>query len=94
MGIPFINREFYYICAKKPSGGYVFIGPYSSEAEAKNKGFEKLKGVLFEVEKSRYRDLSRATRELKAKLLDRTGNLDESTQRVAHDYKEQPQENE
>lgn len=76
------QREYYYIFATS-QGKRVFLGPYNTEEEANRIGFEKLDGN-FECIPLPTRDRSRATGMLKARLLDKSGDLENSLERVKH----------
>lgn len=76
------QREYYYIFAVS-QGKRVFLGPYDTEEEANRIGFGKLEGN-FECIPLPTRDRSRATGMLKARLLDKSGNLENSLERVKH----------
>ena len=61
----------------------VIIGPKLTESEANRFGLEKFEGE-FEVFGLPTRDKAKATSMIKAKILDRTGNLEEALRRARH----------
>ncbi len=83
MGIPFFGKQYYYIITK--AGGELFVlGPYNSENEARQKGFEKLSGILYDIKKYPTRDLSRATRMAKYGRFDDDDDMDALGARAKH----------
>ena len=85
MVMRYFGQKYYYITGQKPSGGYFFLGPYSSESEARIKGYDALKGLMFDVFTSKHRDPRRAQAEYRPDILKETGSIDEATQRITHD---------
>lgn len=64
-------------------GRLVILGPYNSEEEASQFGFQKL-GSDFETYDLPTRDKSRATSMIKARILQQTSNLGIALQRAKH----------
>lgn len=73
---------YYWISATK-EGRKILLGPYKTEDEATEKGMEKL-DISFDVIPLPTSDESRATRMLKAKILEDTSDIDVSLKRVSH----------
>jgi hypothetical protein len=80
----FPGQPYFYIAGEKPSGGAFFLGPYETEAEARIKAYEQLKGVVFDVFKSKHRDARAAQSEYRPTILEKSGSIDTATQRITH----------
>lgn len=80
---PGSNPAVYYWITGNYNGRLFVIGPKSNEQEAYTMGYEKL-DCPFDVVALKTRDKGAATGILKARLLERTGNLDQALQRARH----------
>jgi len=79
------ERQYYWIMAThQPTGRAVILGPYATEDQASQVGFEKIDGP-FEVLPLPTRDTGRATKMLKYKRFDRSARLEEALKRAKHD---------
>lgn len=76
-----LRKDYYYLVFKYQGRLRVWLVPdCRSEAEAKQKGMQKLSNILFEVEKRNYKDAGRVMQESKAKWLDQ-GDLNTAMSR-------------
>lgn len=64
-------------------GQPVILGPYTSEEEASQVGFEKL-GGNFESYELPTRDKSKATSMIKARILNKTSDLETALRKAKH----------
>jgi hypothetical protein len=79
-----IDKTYYWVAAVTSlTGQLVVLGPYDTEEEANQVGFEKVGGT-FSVEPLRTKDVGRATRVLKYKRFHQTANLEEALKRAKH----------
>lgn len=69
-------------------GKPVILGPYRTEEEASNFGFQRL-GSNFETYDLPTRDKARAASMIKARILQQTSNLDTALQKVRHQLPEE-----
>lgn len=76
------GRKFWYIMAVTNEGRVVSLGPYMEENEAMGRLTEFSEGELFQYNT---RDLSKATRQMKAELLSRGTEPDEAVKRMLHE---------
>lgn len=76
------GRDYHYVVATY-RGRRVLLGPYATEDEANEIGFEKL-DVPFQVHTLPTKDRARATSILKAEVLSETASLGESLRRIRH----------
>jgi len=76
------SRTYYWIWAEE-NGRHILWGPYQSNEEANRKGFAKLH-CYFEVVPLRTRDEGTASRLLRARLLDDSGDISGSFKRIKH----------
>ena len=74
--------QFWWVVAMEEGKRYV-IGPSYSEQDAWDLGYQKL-DCPFEVRALRTRDTATATRMLKGKQLQETGNLGDAVRRTRH----------
>lgn len=77
------SHNYYYIVTKH-EGNLIVLGPYNSQREAQQKGFEKLNGILFDIKTYPTRDLNRATRAAKYGSWDNSGDMGDLTNRAKH----------
>jgi len=75
-------NEYYWIWAVY-QGRLVIVGPKTNETDAYKLGSEKLPCV-FNIERLRTRDRAQATRIIKAKYLESSGNLEQAMKRANH----------
>jgi len=78
------KQPWYYIIIHDAEGNDYLDGPYSSEKEARGKGFLKLKGVLFDIAMYTTHDLSEANRRFKHQRLEKTGDIRKAVRPVRH----------
>jgi hypothetical protein len=77
---------YYWVWAMEPMGGKqkrVLLGPFMSEDEAYTRAYSKLSGN-FEVVSLATRDVTLASRILRARVLDETGDSMETFKRFRH----------
>jgi hypothetical protein len=76
------GMKYFYVFGFTKEGKKLCLGPYCVGAEADGvlAGLEQ--GEIFELDT---RDLSRATRIIKEKLMERTGDADEAMKKVLHE---------
>jgi hypothetical protein len=80
------RSEFYYVYGKALVNGVfkmAVLGAYSSESEANEIGQSKFPNG-YDIHVSRSRDKSRATSEIKAKMLNGNHNINDVMGRVSH----------
>lgn len=78
------NQTYYWISAHHQGNDILIYGGETYE-EAERKGSEKLP-CIFEVIALPTIDIKAASRMLKGRKLEETGNLDESLKRMRHNY--------
>lgn len=76
------SRTYYWIWAEE-NGRRILWGPYTTNEEAQRRGYSKLH-CYFEVVALRTKDESTASRLMRARMLNDTGNIGESFQRFGH----------
>jgi len=82
---PFKGRTYWYVITKVNGRIVIWLDEkVTSESEANQKGFAKLKGHMFQIVGRPYKDLSRMTSEAKAMNLEDTGDIEESIKRASH----------
>ena len=82
---PFGKRTYWYLITKVNGRIVVWLDDkITTESEANQKGFSKLKGHTFQIVGRKYRDISRMTSEAKAMDLEDTGDIEESIRRASH----------
>lgn len=79
------SRDFFWITTIR-RGRTVVLGPYNTEEEANEIGYQQLDG-MYQIHTLKTRDQGKATRALKHEKLVDTSNLDESLQRMRHKLK-------
>lgn len=83
-----VNRQmYYYIYAANYRGRPFFDGPLPhchSKEEARKIAFRRLKGVVWEIVESPYRDPSRVQGNMRHNTLMETGDPDQALQRMRH----------
>jgi len=77
----FPGQYYYYVFGFTKAGKVVSLGPYVNESEASGMLATLDDGEIFEL---KTRDLTKATREIKAELLKRSGDVDESLKKMLH----------
>ena len=81
-----MDRTFYWILVKDPDDNRPFlIAGGDTEQDARNKAFECLGGLDFEVRGMRTRNLAAASAILRGKRLDDTHSLHDARRRIGHD---------
>jgi len=81
-----MEKRFYWILAKDPDSGKPFlIAGGNTEAIAREKGFEMLGGIDFEIRGLRTRNLAMASAEIRGKRLEDTHSLRKASERIGHD---------
>ncbi len=75
------NQNFYYVFGFTKSGKRISLGPLMTQQEADGKLAELDDGEVFEL---KTRDLSKATRIIKAELMSRGEEPDEALKRMLH----------
>jgi len=75
------DQEFFYVFGFTKEGRKVCLGPMMTQQEADGKLAELDDGEVFEL---RTRDLSKATRIIKAELMNRGEDADEALKRMLH----------
>lgn len=78
------KRPWFYIVIHDVEGNDYLDGPYITEREAREKGFLKLKGVLFDIATYTTHDLSEANRRFKHERLEKTGDIRKAVRPVRH----------
>jgi len=79
--------NWYYVYGEKFIKGRltpVAYGPFADEDEAYRAGYDRMRGIDFEVAALDTRNLSEATRQLKAKKLEQTRDLERSLEKMSH----------
>lgn len=84
---PHIETRTYYWITFFRNGRAVVLGPEDTEDNAYSRGFLSQE-ANFEVVALRTRDKARATSMLKARMLDRTQDIDGALRRVSHQDRE------
>ena len=84
---PILHKGIYYWIVAQHQGRTLIIGPKITEEDANRMGFDKLDGN-FDVVALPTRDRGKATSMIKARILDRTGDIDEATKRFRHNQTE------
>jgi len=77
------SRIYYWLWSEQDDGRKIVWGPFLDFASAERRGYSKL-GGNFSVETLRTRDEAEASRLLRAKLLDETGDVSHSFRRFRH----------
>lgn len=75
------GQNFYYVFGFTREGKKVCLGPFMSQQDADGKLAELDDGEIFEL---KTRDLSKATRIIKAELMSRGEEADEALKRMLH----------
>ena len=91
LDMPVLRTGVYYWVIAQHRGRTLIIGPKTSEEDANRLGFEKLEGNFSVVELAT-RDRSKATAQIKARILNRTSDIDEATKRFRHKYEKEQKE--
>jgi len=78
-----LSSRMYYWIYGRYNGKLVILGCKSSEEEANQYGYEKLE-FPFDVVGLPTKDRGRATSMIKARVLDKTANIDTALQRASH----------
>ena len=81
--MPQAFQKYWYVFGTTDTGQPVFLGPYNSEGEATNIAVEKFSGD-YEVVGLNTRDRSRATQEMRHKLIARGSSLSKALTRMKH----------
>lgn len=66
----FFDKKYYWLTAMIDGKLTLLYPPYETEKEARDKGFEKLRGVLFDVFVANTRDQGKATQQYRMKYVD------------------------
>ena len=87
MGLPF-GQKYYWIAATVNGQHILLYPPYESENEARTKGFEKLRGVIFDIFKTDTKDQTKATQQYRMNIVDNSPEkaqaIEESLKRMKH----------
>lgn len=75
------GKGFYYVFGYTKEGRRVSLGPFMSEQEADDRLVELDDGEIFELQT---KDLSKATRIIKAELISRGEDADEALRKMLH----------
>jgi hypothetical protein len=67
---------WFYVLGRRDDGTPVLLGPYTTKEEADERGFETFKNNEWETHTLNTSDYTNAKRILKARILEKTGNLD------------------
>jgi len=78
-----VRVPYYWLVTFRENGQLVVAGCYEDEFEANRVGREKLHGN-FQVFELATADTNRATKILKYKILEQTGNLERALKRASH----------
>ena len=81
-----MERDYYWLVANLEGNTYLVYGGVTEE-EARQKGFDTLSGVNFEIRKFPTRDQSSASSMLKGHTLNETRSLKKATKRLRHKIK-------
>jgi len=88
------RQPWVYIVVHDVDGKDYLLGPYSSEKEAREKGFISLKGNVFDLKTYNTHDLSEANRRFKMERLEQSGDIRSAVKPVGHIIKDAPTETE
>jgi hypothetical protein len=76
-------KTYYWVWATLENGRHIIWGAYNTYNDAENKAYSKL-GGNFEVVPLKTRDESEASRILRAKYLEESGDVEDSFKRFKH----------
>ncbi len=83
MKMPHMRKRYYYIVAIVKGRPY-FDGKFNTRAEAEKMAWQKLQGVVWDIEESDIGDLARFTQQGKHRILEDTGDIEIAVQRAKH----------
>lgn len=82
------DKNWYWITAQINGQEVLIYPPYESEREAREKGFDKLRGVLFDIYKADTKDQTKATQQYRMHIVDnspdKAAGLAHSIERMKH----------
>jgi hypothetical protein len=79
-----MRQTYWWLVTFRENGQLVVMGRYDSEIEATRVGITKLQGQSYQVFELDTADQARATKIIKYKILEQTGDLERALRRARH----------